>query len=141
LLTGIEKSFPAWYNDMIDFFERTNTMIFATDQMQNVYVPLPFSWHLGFCIIATVVYALEIYRKGSIHYLFMMLAVDATIMMQFFNNSTAVVILAVMEILLLGAAITFGVMDSKKKKAEKAVAADSADAQQTEGGSDENSDT
>ena len=26
-----------WYNDMIDFFERTNTMIFATDQMQNVY--------------------------------------------------------------------------------------------------------
>ena len=138
MLTGIEKSFPAWYNDMIDFFERTNTMIFATDQMQNVYVPLPFSWHLGFCIIATVVYALEIYRKGSIHYLFMMLAVDATIMMQFFNNSTAVVILAVIEVLLLGSAIALGIIGSKKKKAQQAAQAAAA---QTEGETDENSDT
>ena len=112
-------------------------MIFATDQMQNVYVPLPFSWHLGFCIIATVVYALEIYRKGSIHYLFMMLAVDATIMMQFFNNSTAVVVLAVLESLLLGAAIVFAVLESKKRKAAAAAAAPI----QAEGETDEDSDS
>ena len=117
-------------------------MIFATDQMQNVYVPLPFSWHLGFCIIATIVYALELYRKRSIHYFFMMLAVDATIMMQFFNNSTAVVILAVLEVLLLGTAIAFGIIESRKRKAaEQAAAEQAAQAQQTEGEADENSDT
>ncbi len=125
---------------MIDFSERTKTMIFATDQMQNVYVPLPFKAHMIFCIIATIVYALEIYRKRSVHYVFMMLAIDATLMMQFFNNSTAVIILAVMEGLLLGAAITFAVLESKKKKALKA-AAEAAQAQQTEGEANEDSDT
>lgn len=124
-------------------------MIFANDQMQNVYVPLPFKAHLIFCIIATIVYALEIYRKKSPHYIFMMLAVDATLMMQFFNDSKAVVILAVIEGLLLGAAIVFAVLQSKKRKAAAAVTAEAeavavaeaASAAKAEGETDENSDT
>ena len=118
-------------------------MIFANDQMQNVYVPLPFKAHLIFCIIATIVYALEIYRKKSPHYIFMMLAVDATLMMQFFNDSKAVVILAVIEGLLLGAAIVFAILQSKKRKAAAAVAvAQAASAEMVaEGETDENSDT
>ncbi len=110
-------------------------MLFAADQMQNVYVPLPFSAHLVFCIIATIVYALEIYRKKSLHYLFIMLAVDSTILMQAFPNSTMVVILAVLEILLLGTAITLSVLEHKKKKA-----AAQAEAAKT-GDSNEDSDT
>ena len=120
-------------------------MIFANDQMQNVYVPLPFKAHLIFCIIATIVYALEIYRKKSPHYIFMMLAVDATLMMQFFNDSKAVVILAVIEGLLLGAAIVSAVLQSKERKAAAAVAAEAvaeaASAAEAEGETDENSDT
>ncbi|MBQ8121641.1 MAG: hypothetical protein IJ172_12815 [Ruminococcus sp.] len=112
-------------------------LILANDQMQNIYVPLPFKVHLVFCIIATIVYALEIYRKKSLHYVFMMLAVDATLMMQFFNNSTAVVVLAVLESLLLGAAIVFAVLESKKRKAAAAAAAPI----QAEGETDEDSDS
>ena len=64
-------------------------MIFAQEQLQNVYVPLPLKAHVIFCIIATIVYALEIYRKKSPHYVFMMLAVDATLLMHAFPNSAA----------------------------------------------------
>ena len=112
-------------------------MIFANDQMQNVYVPLPFKAHLIFCIIATIVYALEIYRKKSPHYVFMMLAVDATLLMHAFPNSTMVVVLAIMETLLLGTAIAVAVLESKKRKAKAALAA--AAQAQTEGAADEDS--
>ncbi len=118
------------------FFERETTMIFAQDQMQNVYVPLPLKAHIIFCIIATIVYALEIYRKRSLHYAFVMAAVDATLLMQAFPNSTMVAVLAVLEVLLLGTAIALSVIESKKKKAEKA-----AKPALAEGETDEDSNT
>lgn len=92
-------------------------MIFAIERMQNVYVPLPLKYHLIFCIIATIVYVLELYTKRSPHYLLVMLAVDATLLMHVFPNSTMVIVLAVLEVLLLGAALALSIIDSKKKKA------------------------
>ena len=114
-------------------------MIFAQEQLQNVYVPLPLKAHVIFCIIATIVYALEIYRKKSPHYVFMMLAVDATLLMHAFPNSTMVVVLAIMETLLLGTAIAVAVLESKKRKAKAALAA--AAEVTTEEQTDEDSDT
>lgn len=102
------------------------TEILANTGLQNIYVPLPFTAHLLFCIIATAVYALEVYRKKSIHYIFIAAGVDATLLMQFFPNSTMVVVLAVMEVLLLGTAITLSVLHIRKLKAEKAQQAKTA---------------
>ena len=113
-------------------------MIFAQEQLQNVYVPLPLKAHVIFCIIATIVYALEIYRKKSPHYALIMLAVDATLLMQAFPNSKMVIVLAVMETLLLGGAIALAVWESKKRKAKAALA---AAAENTEEQLNENSDT
>ena len=117
----------------------------TTDQMQNIYIPLPLGMHVGFCIIATIVYILEIYRKKSKHYIFMMLAVDATLMMQVFPNSTMVVILAIMEALLLGAAGVMAYMEHKKNKLEQQAEAEKTAAEQaqqiSDGEANENSDT
>ena len=117
----------------------------TTDQMQNIYIPLPLGMHIGFCIIATIVYILEIYRKKSRHYIFMMLAVDATLLMQVFPNSTMVVILAIIEALLLGAAGVMAYMEHKKNKLEQQAEAEKTAAEQaqqiSDGEANENSDT
>lgn len=112
----------------------------ANDSVQNVYIPLPSNLHIGFCVIATIVYILEVYRKRSPHYLLLMLAVDATLLMQVFPNSTMVVVLAVLEVLLLGSAAAFAIIRSRKKKAA-AAAAETAAEISDEGDTDENSDT
>lgn len=75
--------------------------------------------HMGFCIFATIIYLLEFYRKRSPHYLLMMLAVDATFLVQLFPNSTMVGILAVIEGVLLIGAIVLAVVWSKKRKAQE----------------------
>ena len=113
----------------------------TSEQMQNIYIPLPLGLHTGFCIIATIVYILEIYRKKSLHYLFMMLAVDATMLMHAFPNATMVAVLAVMEVLLLGTAGVMAYMEHKKRKlaekqAEQAVTeqTDTDGQQQQQGG-------
>lgn len=162
LLPGIEKCVFIWYNTLIDIFKRRNacgrlgyTMDISslaavlaadtTDQMQNIYIPLPLGMHIGFCIIATIVYILEIYRKKSRHYIFMMLAVDATLLMQVFPNSTMVVILAIIEALLLGAAGVMAYMEHKKNKLEQQAEAEKTAAEQaqqiSDGEANENSDT
>lgn len=162
LLSGIEKCVFIWYNTLIDIFKRRNacgrlgyTMDISslaavlaadtTDQMQNIYIPLPLGMHIGFCIIATIVYILEIYRKKSRHYFFMMLAVDATLLMQVFPNSTMVVILAIIEALLLGAAGVMAYMEHKKNKLEQQAEAEKTAAEQaqqiSDGEANENSDT
>lgn len=106
-------------------------MIFAINQMQNVYVPLPLKHHLIFCIIATVVYILEIYKKRTLNYLFVMLAVDATLLMQLFPSPEMVVSLAIMEAIWLSAALVLSIINYKKKKAAAA-----ADQQKGEGNED-----
>lgn len=72
--------------------------------MQNVYTPFPFTMHLIFCIVATLVYGLQFVRKGSKHYLLMLLAVDATFVTQFCTTSIVMTCLFVLEVALLIAA-------------------------------------
>lgn len=109
-------------------------MLLVINTMQNVYVPLPLNAHIIFCIIATIVYVLEIYKKHSLHYFFTMLAVDATLLMQIFPNSVMVIVLAVMEVLLLGTSLALSIKYSKKQKAAKRAA-------QNKGEENEDSDT
>lgn len=90
-------------------------------QLQNVYTPLPLTAHFVFCIIATIVYLVQFYRKGSYHYLLMMAAVDATIITQFRTTPAAIAGLAICEAVLLvcAAVLSFRYNKALKKLHEK----------------------
>ena len=89
-------------------------------KMQNVYTPLPLTAHMVFCLIATALYLTLYYRKGSVHYLLLMFAIDATIITQYWTSTLAITLLGIAEILLIGATIFFNVKYQKKLKAENA---------------------
>ena len=98
--------------------------IFAeeTVKLQNVYAPLPLGIHIGFCIIATIVYALLYMRRRSYNYLCLLAAVDLTIVTQFFPEDGVITALFIVEIGLLAACVIYSVRESKAKKAAAAEA-------------------
>lgn len=98
------------------------TLLVESDgsKMQNVYTPLSLTAHLIFCLLATALYLIMYYRRGSVHYLLLMAAIDATIITQYWTSSAAITTLGIAEILLIGAAIFFYVRYSRKLKAENA---------------------
>ena len=63
------------------------TLAAETATLQNVYAPLPFKVHMIFCVIATLLYITQFIRKGSCHYLTLMIAIDLTIVTQFTTKS------------------------------------------------------
>lgn len=86
--------------------------------VQNVYTPLPMNVHLIFCFIATGLYLLQYYRKGSVHYLLLMAAIDATIITQFWTSTIARTLLGISEIILISMTVFYHVKFYKKQKAE-----------------------
>ena len=109
--------------------------IFASQSqgLQNIYTPFPFTMHLVFCIIATIVYLVQYKRKKSIHYLLLMLAVDATFVTQIYSSETIVTCLFFLEVALLTASAYFSHQYNKSLKeentAEKAKEKQSGDEQ------------
>lgn len=96
-----------------------NTMIeILTKQvgLQNVYTPFPFKMHLIFCIVATVVYLTQFARKRSIHYLLIMLAIDATFITQINTSQIIITCLFILEVALLVAAGIFSHIYTKQQK-------------------------
>ncbi len=89
-------------------------------KMQNVYTPLSLTAHLIFCFLATALYLTMYYRRGSVHYLLLMFAIDATIITQYWTSSAAITTLGIIEIILIGSTIFFYIKYSKKLKAENA---------------------
>ncbi len=98
---------------MLEIFSST-----AEQGMQNVYTPLSLKTHFIFCILATVLYLVQFYRRGSWHYLFIMAAIDLTFATQTSLCQTAhsVTILGFIEIALLICALIFYIMFAKKRK-------------------------
>ena len=72
--------------------------------MQNVYTPMPMGVHFVFCLIATLLYLVQFYRKGAWHYLLLMIAVDLTFITQLWTSHFAISALAIAEAALLIAA-------------------------------------
>ncbi|MCR5817406.1 MAG: hypothetical protein K6F91_11035 [Ruminococcus sp.] len=102
-------------------------MNFVESNMQNVYTPLNFMPHLVFCIIATVVYCTQYYRKHSAHYLLLALAVDGTFLTQLNTDSIFITLLGLFELAMLIAAGVMAHKFSKEQKAaEQAAAPESA---------------
>ena len=88
-------------------------------ELQNVYTPLPFNIHFGFCLIATLIYLVQYWRKRSAYYLFVMIAIDLTFVTQYFTSKPVIWGLAIAEVLLIIAAIVSAYLHNKKIKAEK----------------------
>lgn len=87
--------------------------------MQNIYTPFSPGVHLMFCLLATVVYFLLFYRKGSWHYMLLMAAVDLTYATQtsLCRTQQSIMVLAVIEAVLLLAAFIVYIPYAKKQKA------------------------
>lgn len=101
--------------------------------LQNVYTPLPQNMHFGLCVIASVVYLLQFYRKGSWHYPLLMFAVDITFLTQtsLCYKDGFISLLAAAEAALLTASILTYISYAKKLKAKRA-AAEAEEADQEE---------
>lgn len=96
----------------------------VNEGLQNVFTPLPYKMHLGLCVIATVLYLVQYYRKGSWHYLLLMFAVDLTYLTQtsFCYKDGFITALGAAEAALLIASIVTYVFYAKKLKTERAAA-------------------
>ncbi len=103
----------------------------SSEQMQNVFTPLPMNAHFIFCLIATLVYFAQYYRKGSLHYLLMLAACDLTFVTQINTSSVVMTALFIVETALIIASIVISFKFSKKNKANEKTtqkpAADAAD--------------
>ena len=99
-------------------------LLSAEEGMQNIYTPLGATAHLVFCIIATIVYLLQFYRRGSWHYILIMLAVDLTFLTQTpaCKGQSGVAVLGILEALVLVGAFIVYLPYGKKLKAEAAAA-------------------
>ena len=95
----------------MDFF-----VSLAGSNLQNVHAPLPLPAHIAFCIIATALYVVQYKRKKINYYLYLLFAVDLTLVTQFSNEDYAILAVAVSEIILLVMAF---LSSRKHKKALK----------------------
>lgn len=88
--------------------------------MQNVYTPLPYKIHFAFCLIATLLYLVQFYRKRSAYYLLIMAAIDLTFVTQYWTSKPVIIGLLIAEVVLIVAAVIASHRYNKKVKAENA---------------------
>ena len=106
-------------------------LLSANEGMQNISTPFPTNVHFVFCLIATIVYFLQFYRRGSWHYMLLLLAVDLTFLTQtpICRSQNAVMVLGIVEAVILIAAFIVYLPYGKRLKAETAAADAEADKQ------------
>ena len=92
--------------------------------IENVYAPLPFGFHLGFCILATIVYGISFARKKQKRYFYLLLAIDVTLLTQLGDNVYSILVIVIAEIvLLLMAIVDYVKFKVEQKSLEQAKAA------------------
>ena len=104
----------------IDMFQNLANMV--STNMQNVYTPLPFKVHLIFCLLATILYIVQFYRKHSVYYLLIMAAIDLTFITQIWTNKPVIIGLFVAEVILILLAVISSFVHNKKIKAQNSEA-------------------
>ena len=85
-------------------------------EMQNIYAPLPLSAHLVFCVLSTLLYAVLFNRRGKKHYLILMIAIDLTLMTQFWTDKMVIFALGIAEAILIIMTIVLTVKENKEEK-------------------------
>lgn len=66
---------------------------------------MPLAPHFFFCVIATLVFGAQFIRKRSKHYIYLVIAVDLTLITQFFSQDYVIIAAFAAEIILLVMAI------------------------------------
>lgn len=89
---------------------------------QNVYTPIPVRIHFIFCLIATLLYLAQFYRRRSAYYLFIMSAIDITFITQYWTTRPVIIGLAIAEAVLIVLAIISSIVYNRKVKAKNAAA-------------------
>ncbi len=87
--------------------------------MQNIYAPLPLTAHLIFCTLATLLYATLFNRRGKKHYLVIMIAIDLTLMTQFWTDKVVIFALGFSEAVLLILAAALAIKSGREEKARE----------------------
>ena len=89
------------------------------DNMDISVFPLPFNIHLGFVILAVILFAVQYYRCRRTYQLLIMIAIPATLLL-YINESTAWhYTIGAVEAVLLLAAIISSVLDGIKARRER----------------------
>lgn len=91
-------------------------MLAASGGMQNVYAPLPFTAHLIFCVLATLLYAVLFNRRGKKHYLILMIAIDLTLMTQFWTQEIVIFFIGFSEVVMLIMALGLSYRSNKEER-------------------------
>lgn len=94
------------------------TVLAEEQGLQSVYTPTSLKVHFVFCIIATVLYLTQFYRRGSWHYIAIMAAIDLTFATQIesFQNQKSIAVLGIIEIVLLALAAVLYFFHSKNHR-------------------------
>lgn len=90
--------------------------------LQNVYTPIPTRVHFIFCLIATLLYLVQFYRRRSAYYLFIMAAIDITFITQYWTTRPVIIGLAIAEVVLIVLAVISSILYNKRIKLENAAA-------------------
>jgi len=67
----------------------------------NIYAPFSLGFHLFFCIVATIFYAYLFKRRHYKHYLYLIFAIDFTLISQFVPIGRVIFCLGILEVIFL----------------------------------------
>lgn len=93
------------------------------ETLQNVYTPFPLIAHLIFVAAAVMIFFIQFYRKGGVHYLLMVAATASTLITQmpgFSESRKLIFILEVEEVVLCIGIIFFVILSAVKRRKLKA---------------------
>lgn len=90
--------------------------VLGKNSIQNVHAPLPLTAHIIFCVIATLLYLVQFKRKKMKYYIYLLAAVDLTLLTQIFSNDIAIIAIFIGEVILLVMAFLSNRMQKKHDK-------------------------
>lgn len=109
--------------------------------IENVYAPLPFGFHLCFCILATIVYTISFIRKKQKRHFYLMLAIDFTLLTHLGDNVYSILVIVIAEIVLILMAFVDYIKFKTEQKRKADVQAIMEKAQSEEMPQDQEADT
>lgn len=98
----------------------------TNNNIQNVNAPLPLPAHIAFCVIASLLYIIQYKRIQINYYIYLLIAVDLTLVTQFYVQDYVIAAIGVAEVILLVMAFLsqrkhkkeLKILEEKEKQAE-----------------------
>lgn len=75
--------------------------VLSNNNIQNVHAPLPLPAHIAFCVIASLLYIIQYKRIQINYYIYLLIAVDLTLVTQFYVQDYVIAAVGIAEIILL----------------------------------------